>query len=98
MHQFGCTNHSSTINLPNCLMTQAYSKQRNSSSESLDHSQRNTSVVWGSRSRRNDDSFRTQLFNLVQSNSIIASNFYHFAQFAKVLNQVVSERVVVVDD
>src|SRR5689334_9619495 len=46
----------------------------------------------------NDDAFGVQIFDFFQSDLIIAAHFNLRAQFADVLDEVVSERIVVVEN
>src|ERR1700677_1191984 len=57
-----------------------------------------SSFVWRAGSGRNTDFFRVQLLNLVNGNAIIAPHDQFCAEFTKVLDQVVGERVVVIQD
>src|ERR1044072_2236788 len=66
--------------------------------ELLDYFQGNACVVWRSRAGRGHYSIRLQRFDLFERYFIIPTNFDLLTQFAEVLNEVVSERIVVVDN
>src|SRR6185369_4150460 len=96
--QLGRANHFATKRLTNRLMAQTHSKQRNFPRESLDHVDRDSRTVWRSGAGRDHDPLRTQtILNLVERDAIVAPHFNRRAQLTEILDQVVSERIVVVD-
>src|ERR1700686_5725035 len=52
----------------------------------------------GAGSGRKDDAFGVHLLDLSYGDFVVAANLYLGAQFAKVLDKVVSERIVVIED
>src|ERR1700687_5852175 len=49
-------------------------------------------------SGRNDDALGTHRLDLSDRHFVVAANLYLGAQFAKVLDEVVSERIVIIED
>ena len=97
MHEARRTHHTTAESLPDCLVSQTYSQQRNATGEMLDHHERHTGVVRRARPRRDQDFIRTKLrLGLFNRHLVVAANRDLLAKLAQVLNEVVSKRIVVV--
>src|SRR5690349_5512925 len=96
VHQLRRAHDASAKRLSDRLMAQTDTKQRNLAGKSIDHGERNTGVVGGSRPGRDDDAFRTQTrLDLVDRDLIVSTHLDRLAQLTEILDQVVSERIVV---
>src|ERR1700754_681939 len=99
MHQLRRTNHTPAKRLPDRLMTQTNTKQRHLSRKARDHFQRNPRRVRRTWSRRDHDPLGTQLgFDVLHRDAIVSMHFHCLTQLAEILHEVVSERIVVVDN
>src|SRR6266851_2369699 len=88
----------SAKHLTNRLMTQANAENRELAGEMANDFHRHTRIIGSARPWRNHNSiWPDRRFNLVNRNLIVAAHLDSFAQLAKVLHEVVSERIVVVD-
>src|SRR5437016_4188256 len=84
--------------LPHRLMTQANAENRKLAGEMANDFHGHTGVIGCARPRRNHNSIWPDCrFNLINGYFVVAAHFDSFAQFAKILHEVVSERIVVVD-
>jgi len=79
------------------LMAEANAQDGKFSSEPLDQFHRNASLLRRARPRRNDDSLRLALGDVLDGDFVVAVHFHLAAQLTEVLGQVVGERVVVVE-
>src|ERR1700730_5952843 len=99
MHQLRRAYDLATERLANRLMAQADAQNWNAAGKALDYLQRNSGAIRCARARRDYDPFGEQLrFDLLDCDLIVAAHLNGLAQFAEILNQVVGERIVVVDD
>src|SRR6185503_3863971 len=99
MHQFRRADHASAKCLSDRLVTQTHAQQRYLSREPFDYVESDSSVVRRPGSRRDDDAFRTQLIlDLIERDLIVPAHLDRLTKLAEILNEVVSKRVVVVDD
>src|SRR2546422_8676281 len=84
--------------LTNRLMTQAHAENRQLAGEMADDFHGHTGIIGCARSWRNHDSiWPDRRFNLVNGDLIVAAHLDPLAQFAEILDQVVSARIVVID-
>src|SRR5690606_6442882 len=83
--------------LSNTLMTQADAEQRDFPAKVLNSRNRDTRFTWRAGTRTNDQILRLPSLNILQSHGIITDYFYFLLQFAKILDDVISKRVIVVD-
>src|ERR1043166_1645192 len=98
VHQFRRANHFPTKRLTNRLVAEANSQQRDLSRQPPDQIERYACIVRSSRSWLNHDSLRSQvLLDLIDRDLIVSTHFDRRSKLAKVLNEVVSKRIVVVD-
>ncbi len=90
-------NDAATECLADRLMAEAHAENRIFARELAQHVQRDARVLWIARSRRQADPLWTELRDFVERDFVVAISPYVFAEFAEVLDQVIGERVVVVD-
>src|SRR5580658_3883110 len=98
VHQAISSNDLSSIHLPDALMPKADAQHGNMRSKMTNKLVADSGIIRRPRSRRNTDFFRAQLLNFFNSRAIISSDDQFRTEFAEVLNQVVGERVVVIQD
>ena len=84
--------------LNNCLVTQADTKDRRAGLEVLDRLQANTGLVWGARTRGQDDCYGVYTLDLFDRDRIVAHDFCFTTKLPEVPSEVVDKGVVVVDD
>src|SRR5271165_2904354 len=80
------------------LMSQADAENGNSAREMADQVDADARLMGSAGAGGDDDPFRVHLFDLVHRNLIVAADLNLGAHFAYVLDQVVSERIVIVED
>ena len=98
MHQAGSPVHAAAIDGTEALVPETDAEHGDLSSEMFDSFWRNASVLDGfTRSRRDDQVVRLKRDQLIQRDLVVPEDADLRAQLAKVLDQVVSERVLVVD-
>src|SRR5262245_4949212 len=91
--------HSAAKGLANGLMTETNTEYRQLLTEMLKHVDGNAGVVRSSGTRRDDDSIRPQgRFDFGNRYFIVPAYLNALAQFTEILDQVVGERIVVVDN
>src|SRR5882672_7730907 len=99
MHYLRGTNYLAAKRLANRLMSEANAHDRDAAGKALNHLQGNARVIRRAWSRRNHNALWLQLrFDLINRDLIIPPHFDLLTQFAKILDQVVGKRVVVVDN
>src|SRR5262245_18044966 len=79
------------------LMAEADTEDRDPSREALDERHRDAGVARGARAGRDDDPVGSERGHLVERDGVVAPDLELRAQLTQVLDQVVGERVVVVD-
>src|ERR1043166_116374 len=86
--------------IADALMSQAHAERRNGWSEALEHVVRNPRLLRRARPRRDDDVARLHCRDLVERDLVIAVDAQIDARvhFPEPLHEVVSERIVVVDE
>jgi hypothetical protein len=97
VHQPGRPHHQASKSLADGLVAQANPQDRDHAGKTFNYRQGDAGLVRRAGTRRNDNGFRLKLLYLLAGNLIIANHLYLPAQFAQVLDQVVGERIVVVD-
>lgn len=80
------------------LMAEAYAQQRHLAGESLYDFIRDARFPGGARPRRDEDLFGPQFPDFPDRDLVVAVNDKIRAQFSQVLDQIVRERVVIIDD
>src|SRR5215207_11658289 len=98
MHEAIGSHNLTTINLTDALMAKTDAQYRPKWSEARDYITADAGLIWRARSRRDDDPLRDHPLDLIKRHLIISVNDNLCPKFAKVLNEVVSERIVVIDD
>jgi len=78
------------------LMAEANAENGKFSGKPLDELDRDASLLGSARAGRNDDALGFAAGNFFDSDFVVAMDFDSATQFAKILSQVVSERIVVV--
>ena len=81
----------------NALMTKANSKDRNLFAESTDDFVGKARFFRRARARRDEDTVRLQRTRLVERDLVVAPNLHGRIQLAEILNQIIRERIVVID-
>ena len=79
-------------------MPEAHAQDRRRLAETSNHGHRDAGLLGPSRSGRNHNVVGLGRGHRVERHRIVAHHLDHGTEFAKVLDQVVGERVVVVDD
>src|ERR1700687_5265644 len=96
MHDAFGSNYLSPVNLTYALVSQTNAQHGNPRPKMTNKIVADPSFIRRSRSRRNADFFGVQLLNLIDGCPVIPADHQFRAEFAKILNQVVGERVVVI--
>ncbi len=101
MHQSVGSNHLAAKCLSDRLMAQTDAQDRRSPRRTghvLYQRNQNSGIMGRARARRQHNPLRVQGFDLFRRQLVVAANHNLRAQFAQVLHEVVSERIVVVED
>ena len=101
MHQILSPRYFASKSGANRLMSKADSKQRNAARrparKMANHLDADASILWGTRAGGNDDPLRLHRFYLADRDFIVASHLNRGTKLTQVLDEVVSERVVIVE-
>ena len=97
MHEMSGANHASAEGFADRLMSEADSEHWDFSCEVADELDADACFMGRAGPWRDDDLFRSHLLDLANRDLIVAANFDFCAQFAEVLDQVVGERIVIVE-
>ena len=98
MHQPVRTDHFPSVHLADALVPEAYAKDRHFLSEFLNDSATDPRVAGSARPGRDADSGWRLFPDFVEGDLVVAMDLHFHTQLSKVLNQVVGERIVVIDD
>src|ERR1700752_3167149 len=99
MHHLRRANYTPAKRLPDRLMTKTNTQQRNLSRKVLDHFQRDSRRVRRPWSRRDHNPLGPQLrFDVLHRDAIVSMHLNLLTQLAEILYEVVSKRIVVVDN
>src|SRR5215469_3281779 len=98
MHQSISSNHLSSEHLSDTLMPETDSQNRRTGTKFANQIVADSRVVRSSGSRRNTNLLRAQLFNLAKVRLIVPLYHQLRPKLTKILNQVVSKRIVVIDN
>ena len=93
-----CANNLSSKNFGDALMTETNAEQRHARGEPLDHFFTHSRFSRPSRTWRNADVRWPQFGNFIYGDVVVAPNDRFTAEFAKILDEVVSERIVIIED
>src|ERR1700687_5217953 len=102
VHQVLRAHHLASEGCADGLVSEADSQQRHvalaPARKMTDQFDADAGFLRGAGSGRKHDAFRVHLLDLSYGDFVVAANLYLGAQFAKVLDEVVSERIVVIED
>src|SRR5438094_360511 len=98
VHQLRRTDDACAVRLTNCLMAETHAENRSRLAELPDQIDGDAGVGWNSGARRNDNRGRIQLSELVDGDLIVAPDLDCLPHLAQILDEIVCERVVVIDD
>ena len=98
MHQVCCPYDPAAESFADRLMPEADAKYRNSAGEVAYDFNADTRIPWRAWPWRNDNAFRMHIFKIFDCHLVIAAHFDLLPQLANILDQVVGERVIVVED
>src|SRR4051812_15598558 len=97
VHDAPGPHHLSAEGLADRLMAEAHAEERHAARERRDQLERDAGIAGGARTRREHDVGRRERRDFVDGNLIVPEHPHLRPELAQVLRQVVSERVVVVD-
>ena len=97
MKEFRRANDFSSKRRAQCLVPQTNSKDWKFPGKPLNQFNRDPCFLWRARSRRNHDALRFAPGDLFNRNFVVAMNFHIATQLPQILSQVVSKRIVVVE-
>src|SRR5438552_2643673 len=88
--RLGCTHDLPAEMLPDRLMSETYSEDRNSIGESLDDLKRDARIIRRSRAGRDQDLFRAKVvLDLVCSHFVVPHDFHLGSELAGILHEVI---------
>src|SRR5579864_1183801 len=98
VHKMRSTHHASAKRFADRLVSEAYAEHRSSSREVTNEFDADTSFMRRAGAGRDYDPLRPHRFDFFHCDLIITANFHLRAQFAEILDQVISEGVVVIEN
>jgi len=98
MHEAIGADNIASVDLADALMTEADSEDGNDSAHFFNHLAADPRVVRSAGARRYTDTLGCFLANFIERDLVVAMHLHLRAQFSEVLDEVVGERIVVVDD
>jgi len=98
VHHFGRSHDGSAEDLTDALKAQAYAEQRPPSARGADHVVGDTGILRTARSGADEDPVGVHLLDLRECDLVMTTHHRMCTEFTEVLDEVVDERVVVVDD
>ena len=98
MHQAGRRIDVAAKNCADTLMAEAHAENRFLGTELANEFVANASVFGSSRSGRNADPLRIERFNFRDRDFIVALHEHVTTEHAKILDEIVGKRIVVIDD
>ncbi len=98
MHEAIGADNIASVDLADALMAEADSEDRDDSAHFLNHLATDPGIVGSAGTGRNTDAIRCFLVDFIESDLVIAMHLHFRTQFSEVLDEVVGERIVVVDD
>src|SRR5579864_6030430 len=98
VHKMRGTHHASAEGFADCLVSEAYAKHRSSSREVANEFDADASFMGRTGAGRDHDPLRPHRIDFFYGDLIITANFHLRAQFAEILDQVISEGVVVIEN
>src|SRR5262245_39717949 len=100
MHDATVANDLAAEHVSDALVTEAHTENRHRRREPLQHRVRDARLPRCARPRRNDDAIRLQVADLIRRDLVVAKDADVDVRIdlAETLDEVVSKRVVVIDD
>ena len=98
VHEARSADDVASVNLADTLMAEADTEDGNFSTEMPNHIATDTGIGGRAGPGGNDDFFGSELLDVGNGNLVIAFHKELRTKLAKVLNEVVGERIVVIDD
>jgi len=98
MHQIPSPNHFASKGRADRLVPEANAQQWRLARKVADQLDADAGILRCTRSRRDYDALGMHCLNFFDGHFVIAANFNLRAQFTQVLDEVVSERIVVIED
>ena len=98
MHEAIGADDIASVNLTDALMAEADSEDGDDSAHFFNHLAADPRVVRSAGARRYTDTLGCFLANFIERDLVVAMHLHLRAQFSEVLDEVVGERIVVVDD
>src|SRR3954463_13688215 len=98
VHQLSSTDNVAAKSRAKRLMSQAHAQHRTLAGKMFDQVNADPSLLRRAGSWRNQDMAGLHFFNFLRRNLIVAAHLYLLAQLAQVLDQVVSEGIVIIED
>src|ERR1051326_1940051 len=98
MHEIGGAHDLAPEGFTDCLVSETYAENRSSSCEVANEFDADARFVRRAGAGRDDDAFWSHGVHLIDRDLIIAANFDFCAQFAEILDQVISEGIVVIEN
>src|SRR5688572_18560316 len=84
--------------VPDALMPQTNAKNWNLSAEMPNHVIRETALAWRTGTRRNQNPLWLHLLDSFQRNLIVAMHLHRHIHLAQILDEIVSERIVIIQN
>ena len=98
MHEALRTHDLPAERLAERLMAQTHAEDRQFVHEVADHRNAHARIGRRSRSRGDDDPARAEALDLLDRHLVVATHLRHRSQLSHILDQVVGERVVIVEN
>ncbi len=98
VHQSSGTDDFAAENVAHALVAEADAKHRKAWTKGSDDVIGDASFIWGARAWRDADAFGMEGLNFGEGDLVVAFDEQIGTEFAEVLDQIVGERVVVIDD
>lgn len=98
MHEPVSTDHFTSVDLANALVPEAYTEDGHFLSEFLNDRATDPRVAGSAGPGRDADSGWRLVPDFVEGDLVVAMDLHFHTQLSEVLNQVVGERIVVIDD
>src|SRR6202012_6261827 len=96
MDDFRSLNNRSPKSLSKALMTETNAQNRQALIKMINQRQRNPRILWAFGAGRNHQVFRCEFLNVCNRNLIIFKGNHMLAKAGKILDQIVSKRIVII--
>ncbi len=98
VHRLGRADHVAAKGLTDHLVAQAHAEHRQLAfGGAADQIKTNAGIIGNARPRRNHDGFRRHGERFIDADDVVSPDLNLDPQFAKIVNQVVGEAIVVID-